>query len=89
MDVSWRSGTETDRTSPHTSLTPRTGRSEHTMPDRQKTTRGRGRPPRPEKICPVCHRPFTWRARWRLNWDDIVYCSRRCASQRRSLQKTN
>ncbi|MEQ8515412.1 MAG: DUF2256 domain-containing protein [Chromatocurvus sp.] len=57
------------------------------MPDRIARARGRGRPPRAEKTCPVCERPFTWRARWRRNWDEIVYCSRRCASQRRRLQE--
>ncbi|MDP5054346.1 MAG: DUF2256 domain-containing protein [Congregibacter sp.] len=43
--------------------------------------------PKAEKICPVCERPFHWRARWKNNWDAIVYCSRRCASQRRTLAK--
>lgn len=50
--------------------------------------RGRARAPKPEKICPVCERPFTWRARWRLNWDAVVYCSRRCASQRHTLRNS-
>ncbi|MDG1065665.1 MAG: DUF2256 domain-containing protein [Luminiphilus sp.] len=39
----------------------------------------------PTKVCPVCGLPFTWRARWKNNWDAVVYCSRRCGSQR---QKT-
>ncbi|MEM9757728.1 MAG: DUF2256 domain-containing protein [Pseudomonadota bacterium] len=33
-------------------------------------------------MCPVCERPFHWRARWKDNWDAVVYCSRRCSSQR-------
>ncbi|MEK9988099.1 MAG: DUF2256 domain-containing protein [Halieaceae bacterium] len=37
----------------------------------------------PTKICPVCERPFSWRARWKNQWDQIVYCSRRCSGQRR------
>ncbi|WP_081443921.1 DUF2256 domain-containing protein [Luminiphilus syltensis] len=36
----------------------------------------------PSKICPICGRPFTWRARWKNNWDEVVYCSRRCAGER-------
>ncbi|MEZ5569522.1 MAG: DUF2256 domain-containing protein [Halioglobus sp.] len=36
----------------------------------------------PTKTCPVCGRPFTWRARWRRNWEQVRYCSRRCARQR-------
>ncbi|ESZ89395.1 DUF2256 domain-containing protein [Congregibacter litoralis] len=38
--------------------------------------------PKPEKVCPVCDRPFLWRARWKNNWDEIVYCSRRCSGER-------
>jgi hypothetical protein len=32
----------------------------------------------PTKICPVCGLQFSWRKRWRLNWDRVVYCSERC-----------
>ena len=32
----------------------------------------------PTKICPVCEKPFTWRKKWELNWDDVKYCSERC-----------
>ncbi|MDR9826912.1 DUF2256 domain-containing protein [Vibrio sp. FNV 38] len=37
----------------------------------------------PHKLCPVCQRSFTWRKKWELNWDAVVYCSKRCASQRK------
>ncbi|MEH3130035.1 MAG: DUF2256 domain-containing protein [Mycolicibacterium neoaurum] len=32
------------------------------------------------KICPVCGRPFHNRKKWRSRgqWDQIIYCSRRC-----------
>ncbi|RNL52600.1 DUF2256 domain-containing protein [Pedobacter jejuensis] len=36
----------------------------------------------PTKMCPVCHRPFTWRKKWEKNWDSIVYCSKKCSSNR-------
>nr|WP_103878986.1 DUF2256 domain-containing protein [Vibrio hangzhouensis] len=36
----------------------------------------------PQKHCPVCQRPFTWRKKWRHNWNEVVYCSKRCASRR-------
>ncbi|MGD2008796.1 MAG: DUF2256 domain-containing protein [Cellvibrionales bacterium] len=36
----------------------------------------------PTKVCPVCERPFSWRARWKHQWDQIVYCSKRCSGQR-------
>jgi hypothetical protein len=33
---------------------------------------------RPEKICPVCGRPFQWRKKWQRDWDRVVYCSDAC-----------
>ncbi|MDX1537574.1 DUF2256 domain-containing protein [Arsukibacterium sp.] len=32
----------------------------------------------PQKICPRCQRPFSWRKKWQLNWPEVVYCSERC-----------
>jgi hypothetical protein len=32
----------------------------------------------PQKICPICQRPFSWRKKWERNWDAVVYCSERC-----------
>lgn len=32
----------------------------------------------PEKICPVCKRPFTWRKKWERDWEYVKYCSERC-----------
>ncbi|MBL7755000.1 MAG: DUF2256 domain-containing protein [Chitinophagaceae bacterium] len=32
----------------------------------------------PEKICPVCQRPFNWRKKWKLNWTTVIYCSEKC-----------
>ncbi|MBE1300390.1 MAG: DUF2256 domain-containing protein [Alteromonadaceae bacterium] len=34
----------------------------------------------PSKVCPVCERPFNWRKKWRNNWENVKYCSKRCAS---------
>ncbi|MDN3651465.1 DUF2256 domain-containing protein [Thalassotalea ponticola] len=42
---------------------------------------------RPEKICPVCQRPFQWRRKWRANWADVIYCSRRCRCSRSNIAK--
>ncbi|TRW23684.1 DUF2256 domain-containing protein [Flavobacterium zepuense] len=33
----------------------------------------------PEKLCPVCQRPFNWRKKWERNWDKVVYCSKKCS----------
>jgi len=36
----------------------------------------------PTKICPVCNRPFSWRKKWKKNWDDVKYCSKACANKK-------
>lgn len=36
----------------------------------------------PEKTCPVCQRPFSWRKKWSRDWDQVLYCSRRCRSMK-------
>ncbi|MFN3873904.1 MAG: DUF2256 domain-containing protein [Ignavibacterium sp.] len=40
----------------------------------------------PQKICVICHRPFTWRKKWERAWDEVKYCSERC---RRNKSNTN
>ncbi|MGB0696589.1 MAG: DUF2256 domain-containing protein [Rhodospirillaceae bacterium] len=37
----------------------------------------------PQKTCPACLRPFSWRRKWARDWDSVVYCSQRCRSQGR------
>ncbi|MDC3091255.1 DUF2256 domain-containing protein [Rickettsiales bacterium] len=32
------------------------------------------------KICPVCKKSFTWRTKWKKNWDKVKYCSVKCRS---------
>lgn len=32
----------------------------------------------PEKVCPVCQRPFKWRRKWARSWASVRYCSERC-----------
>ncbi|OZB03837.1 MAG: hypothetical protein B7X58_15210 [Marinobacter sp. 34-60-7] len=40
------------------------------------------KPHLPEKICPVCQRPFAWRKKWAKDWDNVRYCSERCRRSR-------
>lgn len=40
----------------------------------------------PAKTYTTCGREFTWRRKWRLNWNNVLYCSRRCQRQRRSIR---
>tara|TARA_B100000945_G_C20081891_1_gene457217 strand:- start:72 stop:251 length:180 start_codon:yes stop_codon:yes gene_type:complete len=42
----------------------------------------------PSKICPICKRPFKWRKKWKIVWNDVTYCSRKCRGikqKRRSI----
>ncbi|RLJ59025.1 hypothetical protein BCF46_1167 [Litoreibacter meonggei] len=32
----------------------------------------------PTKTCATCGRPFAWRKKWALVWDEVRYCSERC-----------
>ena len=34
----------------------------------------------PEKICIVCNRTFKWRKKWKLNWKQVKYCSKKCSN---------
>jgi len=36
----------------------------------------------PNKICLVCGRPFSWRKKWRKDWEQVKYCSKRCRSNK-------
>ncbi|MBC2839067.1 DUF2256 domain-containing protein [Robiginitalea sp. SC105] len=40
------------------------------------------KPHLPQKTCPVCQRTFSWRKKWKLNWDSVVYCSEKCRRNR-------
>ena len=37
----------------------------------------------PQKICPVCARPFSWRKKWARDWENVRYCSDRCRREAR------
>ncbi|MDB4152795.1 DUF2256 domain-containing protein [Flavobacteriaceae bacterium] len=30
------------------------------------------------KICPSCERPFSWRKKWERDWEQVIYCSKKC-----------
>ncbi|MDZ4683409.1 MAG: DUF2256 domain-containing protein [Saprospiraceae bacterium] len=38
----------------------------------------------PQKICPACQRPFSWRKKWEKNWEQVKYCSERCRGNRKT-----
>ncbi|MDA9231560.1 DUF2256 domain-containing protein [Rickettsiales bacterium] len=35
----------------------------------------------PEKICKYCQLPFKWRKKWRNNWDEVKFCSKKCKNE--------
>lgn len=41
----------------------------------------------PQKICPVCQRPFSWRKKWEKVWEEVIYCSDKCRMQKQVRNK--
>lgn len=41
----------------------------------------------PTKTCPTCLRPFAWRRKWKLNWEQVVHCSERCRRTAKSTKR--
>ncbi|MDA0792908.1 MAG: DUF2256 domain-containing protein [Bacteroidetes bacterium] len=37
----------------------------------------------PQKLCLVCQRPFAWRKKWERDWENVKYCSKKCATQKK------
>ena len=31
-----------------------------------------------QKVCVTCKRLFSWRKKWKKNWEDVKYCSVKC-----------
>ncbi len=41
----------------------------------------------PEKTCVACGKPFTWRKKWAVVWNEVRYCSDRCRREKRQIGK--
>ncbi|MEY2342141.1 DUF2256 domain-containing protein [Acidithiobacillus sp. IBUN Pt1247-S3] len=41
----------------------------------------------PQKICPVCNRPFSWRTSWKKDWAEVKYCSAACRAKKKRKDK--
>ncbi|MDN2662077.1 DUF2256 domain-containing protein [Psychromonas sp. 14N.309.X.WAT.B.A12] len=41
----------------------------------------------PSKICVTCNKPFNWRKKWQLNWQQVRYCSERCRRHKATSTK--
>jgi hypothetical protein len=54
------------------------------MPDPKKPANSFRNPHQlPTRICAACARPFTWRKKWALNWEQVLYCSDACKKRKR------
>ncbi|WP_458790870.1 DUF2256 domain-containing protein [Yoonia sp. MH D7] len=62
-------------------------RSVPTLTDFSKKSRHMKKANLPQKTCPVCMRPFSWRKKWEKVWDDVRYCSAKCSNTRKSTKK--
>ena len=40
----------------------------------------------PSKVCLVCRLPFVWRKKWAKDWDDVLYCSKKCRGSEHGAQ---
>ncbi|MAI02470.1 MAG: DUF2256 domain-containing protein [Rickettsiales bacterium TMED254] len=43
----------------------------------------------PSKICIICNRPFNWRKKWKLNWNEVLYCSKGCRLKKSKISINN
>ncbi|WP_309917672.1 MULTISPECIES: DUF2256 domain-containing protein [unclassified Arcicella] len=43
----------------------------------------------PQKTCPVCNLPFTWRKKWEKHWADVKYCSEKCRRNKNTAHTNN
>ncbi|MGC6437790.1 MAG: DUF2256 domain-containing protein [Flavobacteriaceae bacterium] len=30
----------------------------------------------------VCGRPFSWRKKWKRDWENVKYCSKKCSNNK-------
>jgi len=35
------------------------------------------------KTCVVCQLPFEWRKKWAKDWEQVKYCSKKCAGSKK------
>ena len=46
------------------------------------TMKGTKKSDLPKKTCPICKLPFTWRKKWEKDWLLVLYCSKKCQSNK-------
>ncbi|MCF2946621.1 DUF2256 domain-containing protein [Paraglaciecola aquimarina] len=48
----------------------------------KRQSKHKGKSALAEKLCPVCQRAFSWRKKWQRDWQNVIYCSKRCAKNK-------
>ena len=41
----------------------------------------------PSKPCAACGRPMEWRKKWARDWENVRYCSKRCAGEAKAARR--
>ncbi|MAZ07819.1 MAG: hypothetical protein CMM99_05115 [Rickettsiales bacterium] len=39
----------------------------------------------PKKNCVICNRQFYWRKKWKKDWAQVKYCSKKCSNHLNQL----
>ena len=43
----------------------------------------------PSKPCQHCGRPMAWRKKWARDWENVRYCSKRCAGEAKAERRSD
>ena len=49
--------------------------------------KARGKGDLPSKPCARCKRPMAWRKKWERDWENVLYCSKRCAGEAKAARR--
>ena len=53
-----------------------------------KGTKARAKGDLPSKPCAHCQRPMAWRKKWEREWENVRYCSKRCAGEAKAARRS-
>jgi hypothetical protein len=56
------------------------------MPKPTKTLKG-FKENLPTKICETCNKPYQYRKKWKLVWNEVKYCSQKCKTGKKDTPK--
>lgn len=41
-----------------------------------------------QKTCPVGQRLFSWRKKWKMDWEQVIFCSEKCPTYKNKKRLT-